>query len=72
MQCRTVTNQFSVRKLPVKLRPARGYFILEYTGDRYETKSVMINRLNQLSIEQWLEEANWFVEELKEKGILST
>lgn len=65
MQCRTVTNQFTARKLPLKLRAARGYFIIEYDkGGVYETKSIMVNSLKQLSLQQWIDEAEAFAKEL--------
>ncbi len=65
MQCRTITNAMTVRKIPVRLRPARGYFILEYdNGQRYETKSVMVCRLSQLTLGQWVEEGRLFASEI--------
>lgn len=56
MQCRTVTKAFQAAGFPLKLRAAKGYFIMEYNKQRYETKSVMVYRLNQISLEQWLKE----------------
>lgn len=70
MQCRTVTKAFHAADFPLKLRAARGYFIMEYDHNgRYETKSVMTYQLNALTLEQWLEEGKQFTEELKEKGL---
>lgn len=70
MKCRTVTKAFQAANLPLKLRAGRGYFIMEYdSGSRYETKSVMVYRLHQLTMEQWIEEGKLFAKELKEKGL---
>lgn len=45
------------------LRKGEGYFYFVYSdGDRFETKSVMVYRLNELTETQWIKEANRFLE----------
>lgn len=45
------------------LRKGEGYFYFVYSdGNQFETKSVMVYRLNELTETQWIKEANRFLE----------
>jgi hypothetical protein len=61
MQIRTVNNVFSASKLPVELVKGKDYLYLVFDdGQRYDTLSVMVPRLNDLTLAQWIEEGKQF------------
>lgn len=58
---RSLNNQFSVRMWPIELVKAKDYCYLIYDkGSEYKTKSIMVTRINDLSVVQWLKEAEEF------------
>jgi len=61
MQLRTVNNVFSASKLPLELVKGKGYLYFVFDdGKRYDTLSVMVARLNDLSLAQWVDEGKQF------------
>jgi hypothetical protein len=62
MHLRTINNSFSIRKWPIELVKGSGYmyFVLD-DGKLYDTRSIMVPRVNDLSLERWLEEAKEFL-----------
>lgn len=67
MQLRTVNSVFSASKLPVELVKGKDYlkggeyfyFVFD-DGVRYDTHSVMVPRLNDLTLAQWIDEGKEF------------
>lgn len=61
MQLRTVNNVFSAAKLPLELVKGKDYLYFVFDdGKRYDTLSVMVPRLNDLTLAQWVEEGKQF------------
>jgi hypothetical protein len=61
MRLRTVNNIFSVSQLPVELVRGKGYLYFVFDdGKRYDTLSVMVPRLNDLALAQWVNEGKQF------------
>ena len=53
-----IDRAFKDCSLPVVLRRGKGYFYLVYDdGDYLETHSVYVYRLNQLTLDNWIDEA---------------
>lgn len=65
MRLRTVNNVFSASKLPVELVKGSGYLYFVFDdGKRFDTLSVMVPRLNDLSLAQWVDEGKEFAARL--------
>ena len=65
---RTITAAMKRAGLPAELTfralgDGYAYFVLDDGGDLYETHSVYVNRVSDLTISQWLEEARAFAQE---------
>lgn len=61
MQLRTVNNVFSASALPVELVKGKDYFYFVFDdGTRYDTLSVPVPRLNDLTFAQWIDEGKQF------------
>jgi len=61
MQLRTVNNVFSASKLKVELVKGKGYFYFVYDdGKKYNTLTVPVYKLNELTLAQWVEEGKQF------------
>jgi len=67
MQLRTINNAFKVRKLDIELVKGKGYFYFVGDGcENLQTTSVMVPRLNILTLGQWLEEGDSVVAKVAE------
>lgn len=68
LTCRTVTNAVRASVCPnMTLHRGVGYFYFVFdSGDRYETHSVMVFRLNDMPLERWVQAAEIFASELQE------
>jgi hypothetical protein len=61
VQLRTVNNVFRASKLPVELVKGKGYLYFVFDdGKRYDTLSVMVPRLNDLTLDRWVAEGKEF------------
>lgn len=61
MRLRTINNVFSAAKLPLELVRGKGYFYFVFDdGKRYDTLSVMVYRLNDLTLAQWVDEGKQY------------
>lgn len=68
MQLRTVNNVFSAAGLPVELVKGKDYLYLVFDdGKRYDTRSVMVPRLNDLTLAQWVAEGKDFAAKIMER-----
>lgn len=68
-QLRTLNNVFSVSALPVELVKGKDYFYFVYdSGAKYETRSVMVPRLNDMPLKKWIEEGKEFAREMEIKS----
>lgn len=68
LHLRTINNQFSVRNWPIELvidRKASYCYLIYDDGKKYNTKSVLVPRINDLSLLQWVEAAEEFRNEMK-------
>ncbi len=60
IQLRTVNRHFS-RTTHIELVKGKEYYYFVFDdGKRFETLSVMVARLNDLTLAQWIEEGNQF------------
>ena len=61
----TISKALKQQGYPVTLYKGKGYFYFEWDSleadGRYDTQSVMVNTMNQLTREQWMSEATSFV-----------
>lgn len=56
---KTINKHLMAHGYPEELVKGRGYFYFVGPGtDRWYTASVMVNRLNQLTLDQWVAELN--------------
>jgi hypothetical protein len=61
MHTRTVTNQLRARKLPLELVRGNGYMYFVYdTGKKYNTKSIMVPRVGDLTLAEWIKEGGTY------------
>lgn len=61
MQLRTVNNVFRAAKLSVELVKGKDYFYFVFDdGQRYDTLSVMVPRLNDFTLAAWIDEGKQF------------
>jgi hypothetical protein len=68
MHLRTVNNVFSASKLPIELVKGKDYLYLIFDdGTRYDTLSIMVPRLNDLTLAQWVEEGKQFAAKMESK-----
>lgn len=68
VQLRTVNNVFSASKLPVELVKGKDYLYFIFDdGKRYNTLSIMVPRLNDLTLAQWVDEGKQFA--AKQMGV---
>lgn len=62
-QIRSVNKVFAEDKLPVELVKGEGYFYFQYDlpeQNVFETKSVYVASLNQLTKDEWIREGRQF------------
>lgn len=65
-QLRTLNNVFSAKKLKVELARGKGYQYFIYDdGVHYDTRSVMVYKLNDLSLSEWITEGEAFAKDMK-------
>lgn len=65
MHLRTVNNKFSAAKIAVELVKGKDYLYFIFDdGKRYNTRSVMTPRLNDLPLEFWIREGEDFAREM--------
>ena len=65
MKRRTILKQIGEPNLA--LYDAPGYFYFVYDDDTiYETRSVMVDRLSHLFLDQWVDEGKQFVKDMQE------
>jgi len=68
MHLRTVNNVFSASKLPIELVKGKDYLYLIFDDStRYDTLSIMVPRLNDLTLAQWVEEGKQFAAKMESK-----
>jgi hypothetical protein len=68
VQLRTVNNAFSAAKLPIELVRGKGYLYFVYDdGEKYDTLSVMVPRLNDLALAQWIAEGKEFAAKMEDR-----
>lgn len=65
----TITKDLKAQGLPIALYKGDGYFYFEWDSieldGRFDTYSVMVNSINQLSREQWIMEAQTFAKRMR-------
>lgn len=70
MQLRTVNNAFSAAKLPLELVKGKDYFYFVYDdGKKYDTLSVMVPRLNDIPLAQWVAEGREFCAKMEKTDV---
>lgn len=68
MHLRTVNSVFSANKLPVELVRGKDYLYFVFDdGVKYNTRSVMVAKLNHLPLATWIAEGKAFAAEMKAK-----
>lgn len=56
----------------LKLVPGKSYWYFVFddaSANKYDTRSVMVMRLNQLPLQQWIEEGRDFLKKVTSKGV---
>ena len=69
MQLRTLNKELAKINANLELEKGDGYFYFVFDCDCpgnqiWETHSIYVNNLNQLTLDQWIEEANQFVDKV--------
>lgn len=65
---RPITAALRAEGYPLELVKGEGYFYFVYDApDKYETESVYVYRLNELTREQWIEQGRDFGERMQQK-----
>lgn len=67
LHLKTVNKKIKDKHYDVTLYKGDGYFYMEFSGyyfahgDIFETRSIYVNSLNELTLDEWLEEAQELV-----------
>jgi hypothetical protein len=72
MAFRAATVVKALRDPRLKLVAGKGYWYFifdDVKANRYETHSVLVMRLNQLPLKQWIEEGREFLNKVTSKGV---
>lgn len=70
MKLSTIDKFFAKRMIPLVLIKGDGYFYFVYDDvekNIFATRSVYVYRLNQLTFDQWIEEAGIIIREVEEE-----
>lgn len=63
-----ITKKLQAAGLPLELVRGEGYCYLVFEeGNKFETRSVCVPRISDLSVESWLLEGRQFVEEARNR-----
>lgn len=70
MKMNTISKHFQDRNIPLELVKCEGYFYFVFDDKiHFHTKSIYVAHLNQLSVEQWIQEGNQFINEIGESDV---
>lgn len=66
--CKSISAKLKAESLPVSMYKGSGYFYFEFDqGKVFETHSVYVNSINQLTADEWLKEGRDFAKKVREQ-----
>lgn len=66
--CKSISAKLKAEGLPLDLYKSDGYFYFEFYQDKvFETHSVYVNSINQLTADEWLKEGRDFAKKVREQ-----